>query len=145
MNKNIWSPDTCGCKLEFEWNKDVPSEQRVHTPTRIIKTCSIHKRFTSVMGLAKRLFSENNTKNTVHLIALERFPELQEKEDVYIWRFNADRELEVTFPTLTEADVNALKGLVAANLAQKLKGAEKGLPLSLEARNIRFVAEQATA
>ena len=31
-----WSPDTCGCVVTYTWDRDIPQEQRVHTPNKII-------------------------------------------------------------------------------------------------------------
>ena len=45
MSKCItrWSPDTCGCVVEFEWDNEVPVEQRTHKHYATLAQCEFHK------------------------------------------------------------------------------------------------------
>ena len=57
-----WSPDTCGCVLEYDWDDAVPQEQRVHLFRGIGRTCPDHQTLTgeALYGIVK---TENETKN----------------------------------------------------------------------------------
>lgn len=37
-----WSPDTCGCVLEYEWDDAVDVDARVHVPCAPVSVCSTH-------------------------------------------------------------------------------------------------------
>ena len=37
-----WSPDTCGCILEYSWDDAQAENVRVHTPSSIVKACPAH-------------------------------------------------------------------------------------------------------
>ena len=77
LHANIWSPDTCGCQIEFEFDDELPAETRTHTAKRIIKKCEVH----STSDIMDRhdhydtVLKENQTKNIVHGHFLETFPE----------------------------------------------------------------------
>lgn len=42
-HRNLWKPDTCGCVIEFEFDDELPAEQRVHTGHTVHKICESHK------------------------------------------------------------------------------------------------------
>lgn len=67
INTTRWSPDTCGCTVEYQWDTTTPEDQRVHTPINTVISCPAH----SVVGLNvathyNTLLSENTRKNKVH-------------------------------------------------------------------------------
>ena len=37
-----WSPDSCGCVVEYEWDTDTSENDRMHTYRASINTCSFH-------------------------------------------------------------------------------------------------------
>jgi hypothetical protein len=37
-----WSPDTCGCTLAYEWDRDVPAEERTHIHVETVVRCEHH-------------------------------------------------------------------------------------------------------
>lgn len=45
MVVTTWHPDTCGCVVAYEWERDSPEDTRVHTAvkTQHTKTCQHHK------------------------------------------------------------------------------------------------------
>lgn len=38
-----WSPDTCGCVIEFEWDDEEPDETRKHDLTNYVSKCPAHQ------------------------------------------------------------------------------------------------------
>lgn len=69
MAKNItrWSPDTCGCIFEYEWDDSVAVDQRTHTIKAIISTCSDHIGMNSnIENHYDKILEENVCKNKVH-------------------------------------------------------------------------------
>lgn len=61
INVTQWQPDTCDCKILFEWDTEVPQEERVHTAiaTHVLedgsineaRVCSIHVPILQEQGL----------------------------------------------------------------------------------------------
>src|ERR1041384_4144040 len=78
LNVTRWSPDHCGCTIDYEWDSSVPVEERVHTARRIVKKCPAHStpdiidhhdHFDTVL-------KENQRKNRLHGEIMQQFPEL---------------------------------------------------------------------
>ena len=42
MTINRWSPDTCGCVIDYQWDPALPAELRAHTVYDIVKACADH-------------------------------------------------------------------------------------------------------
>ena len=44
MTKHVtrWSPDTCGCQLEYEWDDNDPPERRSHNLFDFVHRCPAH-------------------------------------------------------------------------------------------------------
>ena len=100
-----WSPDTCGCVYEYEWDDSVPQEQRTHTLKKAIKLCEHHK---TRIKPYDDVVSENTGKNIVFGEAQKIKPELT--VDDYTWSFDKDRKLTAGFlGKLTAADKANLK------------------------------------
>lgn len=79
MKANQWSPDTCGCILEYEWDDSLPAASRVHTIKSVIKACAVHDSFAgNQSGHYQSVLRENQSKNKVYgqLIAI---PEISEE------------------------------------------------------------------
>lgn len=102
-----WSPDTCGCVIEYEWDDTLPDEARVHTDKSIVK-CQYHSGLDDVSAHAK-VKKENTSKNIAHGHILDISPELTQdvtdkdgnihkefKSGIrYDWSFDADRNLVI--------------------------------------------------
>lgn len=106
-----WSPDTCKCTLDYEWDDSVPQEHRIHAFKETIKRCDEHAGFKSGKDHYEHVVSENQSKNNVHSEMLKN-PKLsrtrknENGEDIlelapgisYEWSFSgkdADRRLIV--------------------------------------------------
>lgn len=95
MSKKItrWSPDTCGCVLEYEW--DTEEEPRKHTFSKLINRCSVHALSPTDKDCYDTVLEENQRKNKAFGIAEAIIPGLQSGN--YHWAFDAGRNLEVDF------------------------------------------------
>ncbi|MBA7608869.1 hypothetical protein ES703_16053 [subsurface metagenome] len=89
-----WSPDTCGCILEYEWDDTLDENARTHSFKKAVKLCEHHKALIADKAYDEVL-SENTRKNQAFGLAKEVKPEL-EMED-YTWSFDANRKLKVGF------------------------------------------------
>jgi len=58
-----WSPDTCGCILEYSWDDSVPDNSRVHTPTTIVNKCPAHSAIADTNTHFNVIIEENPRKN----------------------------------------------------------------------------------
>jgi len=58
-----WSPDTCGCVLQYSWDSSVPAEERVHTPHAILTKCAKHSETADIHIHHAQVLEENQRKN----------------------------------------------------------------------------------
>lgn len=113
-----WSPDTCGCVLEYSWDASVPADSRVHTYSATIRTCPTHPGLAAA-ALYQAILNENQTKNRVLGRAVQISTKLstdgQTLKDgiTYVWTFAGtnSRSLTVAFTgvTLTNQDKSSLQ------------------------------------
>lgn len=109
MKITRWSPDTCECVIEYEWDETLSQDDRVHTQKKIINTCADH------VGVTDTLYTvldfETRRKNQLQGWILENLSNVSvEKTDentgeirkvfkpkiIYDWNFEgngADRIL----------------------------------------------------
>lgn len=88
-----WSPDTCGCILEYEWDDSQDENIRTHNFKRSIKACPEHATLAG-KPLYDQVLSENTRKNIV-------FDEIQKAHpqvilENYLWFFDKGRVLQVS-------------------------------------------------
>jgi len=95
-----WSPDTCSCVLDIEWDDTEPESSRTHTIKAVVNRCGSHQAG-SDEDVFKAVLSENTRKNRVFTLAQKVLPELTVED--YEWSFDAKRVLEVKFTNMTPA------------------------------------------
>jgi hypothetical protein len=124
-----WQPDTCGCVVEYEWDDSVDEKTRVHSLTKITR-CPYHETLTK-NGAYSAVIDENTTKNKVHGIVLENFPDLVNEvknddgsiskrlkpEVEFKWSFDVDRKLQVELVGITKENKTKLQNLVNTKIA----------------------------
>jgi hypothetical protein len=72
MHVNRWSPDTCDCVFDYQWDDSVPAEQRVHTIKDVVHACPDHLiTSTNKANHYDVVIGENVRKNKVHGQLLE--------------------------------------------------------------------------
>lgn len=76
--KNIttWRPDTCGCVLQYEWDTEVPAEERTHTMHSISK-CPAHAHLPDHEAFMEAT-EENKHKNILKDEIMNHNPHLRE-------------------------------------------------------------------
>jgi hypothetical protein len=103
-----WSPDTCSCVIEYQWDDSVPADTRTHTPATIDKQCARH----SGMWLAAHfntLTDENPRKNKIIDAILAQLPSLV--LDDITWAYDAGNVLNISSPKFTAAQKVTLQTL----------------------------------
>lgn len=92
-----WSPDTCGCVLEYEWDNALEGSARVHSFKRVVKLCSEHERL-GFQGKAAydQVMSENKGKNRAWGLIKQELNLIDEDIEKYVWFFDESRQLQVS-------------------------------------------------
>ncbi|GAJ01272.1 unnamed protein product, partial [marine sediment metagenome] len=98
-----WSPDTCGCILEYEWDDAQDENTRTHSFKKAVKLCEHHKAL-AASGAYNQVMSENTRKNQVWGFIEDMKSKAGEKDSIvavaiedYTWSFDATRKLKVGF------------------------------------------------
>lgn len=65
MKETVWSPDTCGCRLVYEWDETLPDTSRVHTFKRAEVICSFHQGMVDNKTSYDSALDHNQRKNKV--------------------------------------------------------------------------------
>ena len=67
IKRTIWQPDTCQCRIMYEWDTETSEDERVHTPIALDNSeCPDHQGVFNTVGEAFAvLLGENRTKNIV--------------------------------------------------------------------------------
>lgn len=92
-----WSPDTCDCVLEYEWDDSLPENQRTHSFKGTVRLCEHHKSLAADKACSAAV-SENTRKNIAFGETQKIRPDLTIED--YTWSFEgtgADRKLKVGF------------------------------------------------
>lgn len=105
-----WSPDTCGCVLEYSWDDSQPQESREHTFARAVHLCEIHA-VASPESAFEQVRSENVTKNVAQNEFTKAIP-----NKPFEFSFSEDRKLLIKTDHLTKAEADK----VAADVISKM-------------------------
>lgn len=109
-----WSPDTCECVIDYEWDDSQDENTRTHSFKRTIRACPEHKALAGKPHY-DQVLSENTRKNITFDVIQKAHPQVT--PDNYLWFFDKDRVLQVS--------------LVGVDLPE---AAKKGLQTALDAR-----------
>jgi light-regulated signal transduction histidine kinase (bacteriophytochrome) len=60
-----WSPDTCGCVIEYQWNTEDAPQARTHSIKNIVKACPAHANLADKADHFEKVKEENRRKNKV--------------------------------------------------------------------------------
>ena len=95
-----WSPDTCRCVLEYEWDDAEDENTRENTLKAVIQKCSYHS-FAADEDVYREVLLENSIKNIAFAEAERIIPSINPEN--YKWSFDEGRKLKVQFPDVTSA------------------------------------------
>lgn len=72
-----WTPDTCGvippCTVEYTWDTDTSSANRVHTFSTYVNKCTVHSSQADISGYGT-LIEENPRKNAARQLIIDNAP-----------------------------------------------------------------------
>src|SRR5437016_3572986 len=133
MNVTRWSPDTCGCSLEYEWDSESSEANRVHTFKAFLTICENHAGLNLDASHYLHVLQENQAKNRMLqliLVHVPRLKKLRTQDDgsvveeldptvTYDWHFTGkdhQRQLHVSIKgkSLTQAEKAALRTAAAS-------------------------------
>ena len=106
-----WSPDTCSCVLEYEWDDEDDLDTRVHTFKRAVELCPAHEAEPH-QNAYNDVVSENSRKNYVLAMVQETLPGVEIGAENYNWSFDSARMLHAGF--LDVPGFPAVKGQIQA-------------------------------
>jgi hypothetical protein len=77
IHRTLWTPDTCDCSIEYEWDDAVDAKQRTHTAYKVHKVCEAHqhKSISDHHEHYKTILAENQSKNAILEQFMNQFPE----------------------------------------------------------------------
>lgn len=109
MHTTRWSPDTCGCVVEYEWDDKEPPEERTHSIIGALQRCPRHALLSAHSDHWTVLTEENSRKNRLLEHLLDNDPALSEKDPegnprlkdgAVSWNFDDSGTLHVVVPSL---------------------------------------------
>ena len=105
LTSAIWSFDTCGCIIEYEWDTEQDENSRVHRARTIIKDCGLHGKTKDKHEHFDVVLEENQRKNISLGIIQEEDPSVT--PDQYEWSFDEKRNLHIKLKRELTADKKA--------------------------------------
>ena len=94
-----WTPDTCGCIFEYEWDDALDENARIHTFKKAVSLCEHHS---LMLAPYDEVLKENTKKNKIYGLAKKVNPNLG--VDDFTWSFDKNRKLTVGFLGKLTAD-----------------------------------------
>lgn len=88
-----WSPDTCSCVLEYEWDDAQDENIRTHSFKRAVQLCEHHKALVASEAY-DQVISENTRKNMEFEVIKTTKPDASTEN--YVWWFDNKRVLQVS-------------------------------------------------
>lgn len=120
-----WSPDTCDCVYEYEWDDSVLPGSQTHALRQAVRLCTYHKTLADAATSYAQVINENqkkngvlgvmlNLKNTANVVlpndpSLDTVAQanwrtlLNRTISTYKWQFDANRKLTVDFTAIASA------------------------------------------
>ena len=126
-----WSPDTCGCVLEYTWDDTQPESTRTHTLSTFVTRCSAHSGLANDTARWNTIFEENPRKNIALQVALDNGPttlyDMSGTNRIikptviydYVWSGTApNRTLTISFPNvaLTNTQKTTIRNAINTRL-----------------------------
>lgn len=112
-----WSPDTCGCVLEYEWDDSVSDTDRTHTVTTVVTRCAEHSEMKlQLSDHFDQVMAENTGKNKAFEVVKSKVASLDIADFKY--SFDKDRKLVVDVDHLAVSAAEKLT--LTAELNSKL-------------------------
>lgn len=128
IRTNVWSPDTCDCKIIYQWDDSLPQDQWVFEAVEetVASNGEIIKRHTCQAHITEafngkhkkhmaKVLDENQRKNVV----LGKLKEIHGENFEADWAFDQDRKLVITTKTrkLSKIEEGVLKARITKTFA----------------------------
>lgn len=120
IQKTLWSPDTCECQIEYQWDDAVAQEDRVHTVSRVLKACPIHDHHADIDAHYEDVLKENQSKNKAIGLLVKTLPKLDGGENEIQWSFDKDRNVILSHPLLTQADIDIMNTVDKTEISKEI-------------------------
>ena len=123
MKVTRWSPDTCDCIVEYEWDEKIPLEDRTLALSAIKRKCPAHASLSDEAVYAA-VSEENPRKNrALGLIANIALPQGSDDEKAHfgmecLWSFGPDRLLKIEVPDLPIQTITLMQDKVTTELGR---------------------------
>jgi hypothetical protein len=121
----LWSPDTCGCQIEYSWDDSVDAKDRVHTCVSIRKKCEHHAYLMDKHKHHNEILKENQMKNKVITKITESIPSIYEEIEIdgakhkrlkkdknILWYFDNARKLCLTLEGFSNDEKQITKNIM---------------------------------
>lgn len=95
VRRTRWSPDTCDCVLEYEWDDSEPEDQRTHAFAVADAVCTHHQVHDNRSQLFDAVAEENTRKNKAVNALVGAAPRLVDHPPSFA--FDGNRNVEVWF------------------------------------------------
>lgn len=105
-----WSPDTCGCVIEYDWDTDTSEDERVHTVSKIVKECPLHKGL-DIKTHYVTVLEENTRKN----LAVGEIRETHPNAEVD-WSFDKARNVVLNVKNVSFIDPTPIIAKIGAKV-----------------------------
>lgn len=110
-----WSPDTCGCIFEYEWDTDHSESTRTHALKRLVAACAAH------VGTERQRFDAVLAENTVKNRGISRVAEVLAVEpDSVSWAID-QRTRDITITAAMTAPQRTSLATDLAAISPRLK------------------------
>lgn len=131
-----WSPDTCKCVLEYEWDdQDRPT---VHTFSKLVNACDLHGKL-DLKDIFDRVKKDNRTKNIIkneilvnasnYVLSGKSDNEAKDNVEEMKLVFYDDESFDVELPQSTAIDLKKIETYCANNsLPIKVKSVVEPTP-----------------
>lgn len=106
-----WTPDTCGCVLEFNWDDAIPEALRIHTFARSLRVCAAHEAVRDRDTHFAAISAENRTKNAAINTLASNHPAAVAAAS---WSWDENRRLVLVAPALTALQKSNLEASIGA-------------------------------
>jgi len=74
INTTRYSPDTCQCVIDYDWDSTLDENNRVHTLKQFVNICTAHSSLPDNTARWNVVFEENPRKNIAHQLILDNGP-----------------------------------------------------------------------
>lgn len=118
MKVTRWSPDTCECVIDYQWDEKLPLEDRVLTLSAVQHKCPAHASLSNEAvyeAVSDYQTGENPRKNrALALIADQALPQGTDSEKSNfgmecLWSFDQNRLLTIEVPDLPAPIITAMQ------------------------------------